>query len=352
MTKLIIAALAAATLLLASPAYADSFTRVAGPDRYVTSVAVSRQIYTSICVPGTCPKAKAVVLASGQSQADALAATTLAHIADASTLLIQKDKIPADVWTEIQRILPKGKTIYILGGTAVINQAQQDFLKAQGYKVERLAGANRMATSVEIARKVDVLKATEPTKIYLVNGFAMADGVAVGALAALDKASVLTTEQGDLSQVIRDYINEKINSCCDVVIVGGTAVIPQSVEQLFKDFGFNVERIAGVNRYQTARRLSDRLISNYTPFNGAGLASGESLVDALTVGPLMAKLSDPLLLSTKNLSCTNSDKESLDFLAEYASFIKAGVMVGGTAVLPDSVKTKANQAISGALPQC
>jgi len=52
---------------------------------------------------------------------------------------------------ELQRVLPRGAVVYVLGGERAVAPAVVDDLSARGYAVRRLAGASRVETALAIA---------------------------------------------------------------------------------------------------------------------------------------------------------------------------------------------------------
>ena len=337
-----VATLAAGSLLINNDASAENLVRVAGSDRYETAANISRQTYSS--------KASSAVIVSGETFADALSATPLASAANGPVLLIKKGVIPQTTWNEIQRILPAPQfnqyKLYVLGGEAVINKAQTDFLTAQGYDVVRLAGRDRMHTSVLAAMTADSLRGTKPGYAYIVNGFGFADGLAVGPLASIEKRNVLVTESGDLSQSVRDYVNGNIDTLAGVALIGGTSVIPQSISDLFTSNGFGVTRIAGSNRYGTATKIAESIITGApTGGKGIGLASGRNFPDALAAGPLLAFTKNALILDQPE-GC----KETLKYLQSAQNVIAGGFVFGGKNAVSSAAESVAEQVIGGAKP--
>jgi uncharacterized repeat protein (TIGR01451 family) len=86
-------------------------TRIAGPNRYATAVAVSSHAFA--------PEVPRVYVSVGTNFPDALAGGPAAAIYGSPLLLVQTDAIPTTVVAEIQRLTPYD--IVILGGTAVVS---------------------------------------------------------------------------------------------------------------------------------------------------------------------------------------------------------------------------------------
>ncbi|MBA4371099.1 MAG: hypothetical protein C0418_05940, partial [Coriobacteriaceae bacterium] len=122
--------------------------RIYGSDRFATSVAVSKRAFPS--------GAPAVVLASGQSFADALTGSGLAGAAGGAVLLTWKDTVPASVLAEIARLQPS--KLYVMGGKGAVSDAALNAAKAKapGVAVTRVDGSDRAETARKAA---DLVKA-------------------------------------------------------------------------------------------------------------------------------------------------------------------------------------------------
>lgn len=127
------------------PAVADAIralgaqvSRLAGPDRYGTSVAAER------------PSAATVVLASGQDVADAIAAVPWAARRGASVLLTTHDELPTVVLATLEA--DPGRSVVVLGGRAAVG----DFVDRQaaaamsGGPAAGFTGGVRALTAAEV----------------------------------------------------------------------------------------------------------------------------------------------------------------------------------------------------------
>lgn len=321
----------------------EDFLRVAGADRYETARETSKKIFP------VDQSADAVLFANGTAYADALAAVPLAFTANGPILLSRRFDIPQVSFDELKRVLPDGGKIYLLGGTGVLDQNQENFWRDAGYDVERLAGPHRMGTSVKIMEELDALRGTPPDHIYLVNGYAPADALSAAPLAAFLQDGIALTEARDLSQVIRDYANVNLATLTSVTIVGGTAVVPTNVANLFTNSGYAVDRVGGEDRYHTSRMLADMYLDD-VPLAppGVAIANGTAFSDALAGGVHAAAQLYPMLLVRKDGS-VNGCERTLDFLQDNANRIQGGYIYGGEAVVLGSSEAMMEQMISGAL---
>ncbi len=91
---------------------AGPVTRLSGVDRFATSVAVSKAIFSG---------PRSVYLATGMNFPDALSAVPGAGRAGSPLLLVKTDSVPGVVSTELARLFPP--RTYLIGGTGVITDA-------------------------------------------------------------------------------------------------------------------------------------------------------------------------------------------------------------------------------------
>jgi len=89
-------------------------TRLAGADRYGTSVVVSRASYGS-------SGSDAVFVATGGNFPDGLAGGPVAALLPGPLLLTAKSQLPGTVANELERLHPD--TVFVLGGTGSVSDA-------------------------------------------------------------------------------------------------------------------------------------------------------------------------------------------------------------------------------------
>ncbi|MCR8669864.1 cell wall-binding repeat-containing protein [Agrococcus sp. HG114] len=255
--------------------------RLAGDDRFATSVAISQRSF-----PGT---ASVVYLASGMNYPDGLAAGPAAAHEGGPVLLTPPDSVPQSVLAEIGRLAPQ--KIVIVGGTPSVSaqvEAQVRALDPQT-QVVRLGGADRFETSRLIAEHAfDSAPAA-----FLATGLKFPDALTAGPAAALFGGPVLLVN-GGLSAP--DAATLTTLDGLGIAWVG-VAGDPQSVsvgyeEGLMAD-GFAVERFSGRDRFATAAQIG-------TLFDGAStvvVASGEGFADALPGAAAAGTIGAPMVLS-------------------------------------------------------
>ena len=192
--------------------------------------------------------------------------------------------------------------IYIVGGTGSVSSSIENRLANKGYKVERIAGANRFETSSLLAAKVS--KKANSKKVIIINGVKDADALSVSSLATKENAPVFMVESNNIRPSIKKKINDM--NAEELLVIGGTGSISNNVvEQL------NVatkRRIAGANRYETAIKIANE---SYPKANLYMLANGYNAIDALSAGAVTSKAKSPILLVEK-YRIPNSVKNLID----------------------------------------
>lgn len=191
----------------------------------------------------------------------------------------------------------------------------------------RVAGSDRVATSVEISKKY--FDASTDT-VYITNGWSYADALTAGPAAAKDNAPLLLTEPTKLSQSVIDEIKRLTPS--NIKIVGGPKAVSAEVETQLRGLGQgSVQRLSGQDRIGTAVAVSRQWASVETAY----VAYGWGFPDALSGGSGAAKQNAPLFLSMSD-DMTDATIDRLKALG-----VKNVKLVGGTSVLNGTV---ANQA--------
>lgn len=280
---------------------------LAGLNREATAVEVSKSLYTD-------GQADNVVLVSGHSIADGLAATPFAKTKKAPILLSGKDSISKDVMDEIDRVMKNKGTVYLVGGTSSLSTGIEKQLDAKFIDFERIAGTDRMSTSLKIAQAMvkdnDDANGFKGLKdIFVAGGYAEADAMSVAAVAAQGGSSNLTpgvdpillTGKDGLTDEQTNWLNRQ--SLEKAYIAGGENSVSTSVSTVLKNTTSKVYRLAGDNRQGTNAKVIKEF---YADADSSKLfvakADNNGLVDALPAGVLAAKDEAPVVLANDDLS--------------------------------------------------
>ena len=195
--------------------------RMAGADRYETSLALLREVRSTGAPSDT------VFVATGTGFADALSAGPVSWKLGAPVVLTGPDgTLPAAAVAAIKADAGI-RRIVLLGGTAAVSDAVRGQL-GDGYAFERLGGADRYETSLAIARWASShgLGWTSPS---IATGRGFADALAGAAVAG--KASSCLLLADDSSTHALAGLKENASAVRGVWILGGAQAVSASVER-------------------------------------------------------------------------------------------------------------------------
>lgn len=191
---------------------------------------------------------------------------------------------------------------------------------------ERLAGQDRYETAVAASQQgypdgADV--------VYVASGVNYPDGLSAGPAAAVEGGPLLLTDPAASPDVVLEELERLAPS--RIVIVGGESAVSSAVEIELDALADTVDRIAGVDRYDTSR-----LIAEYAFGEGAGtafLATGSAFPDALTAGAAGGAIGAPVLLvQGEQSSLDDATTATLDALG-----VTRTLVAGGSAAVSDGI---------------
>ena len=269
-----------------TPIAGGGLTRIAGNDRYATTVLVSKKTFPA--PQGT------VFVASGENYPDALAGGPIAARLKAPILLVGPRGIPSVVQSELTRLAPA--KIYILGGPGAVSDGVKSQLVAlTGAAVTRVSGVDRYATAAATAKLLGT-----PSTVYIASGEGFADALAGGAAAARQSAVILLTAPSRLPVATQQTLAAMKPS--RVVVLGGRgAVSSNALSQIRSTLpNASVTVHAGSDRFDTAARVARAVWPSGS--RAVFHAPGDSFPDALAGTPSAYVNAAPILL-TKS-ACT------------------------------------------------
>ncbi|HAS09407.1 MAG TPA: hypothetical protein DCS55_02640 [Acidimicrobiaceae bacterium] len=320
------ASLGLAGLALTAPsataAEQTEVVRVSGPTRYGTAVEAAETGF-----PGGATDA---VLASGQKFPDALAAGGLAGTLDAPILLTPQGDLDDTTLTGLEDL--DASTVTIVGGPDAVSLDVELELEAEGFTVERIAGANRFDTAADIAAEVG------GTTAVLANGFRFPDALAISPGAHELELPVLLTGADELAAEAASYIDDA--NVDEVLIVGGVDVVSQEIEDGLEADGIDVTRLAGGDRYDTAVEIAEFHLANGFSADELVLATGENFADALSGGPMASQLLAPMVLTQTDVLTRVTES----FIHDVAPAADTIYVLGGPAAVSSGVADAAAEA--------
>lgn len=199
-----------------------------------------------------------VVLSRDDDFADSLAGTVLTR--EAPLLFSGSAATPPATLAEIDRLLGGSGTVFLLGGEAALGPQVAAVLQDAGYTPERLAGASRFETAVQIAAAARFMLGNTD-EVLLARAFgpednptaAWADSIAAGGYSADSGSPILLSPSGGLHPAVEEYL--LVTGTDSTVLLGGTAALSAEIEPLVR----GPRRVAGANRAATAAAIATEL---------------------------------------------------------------------------------------------
>ncbi|HWQ73157.1 MAG TPA: cell wall-binding repeat-containing protein, partial [Desulfitobacteriaceae bacterium] len=309
--------------------------RLSGRDRYQTAETISEQLN-----PGTISD---VIIASGDNYPDALSASVLAGKLKAPILLVDsQDQSYDQVMNYLAKHLDKTGTVHILGGSNLISTEFETKLKQTEFSnLERIAGSDRYATNILIAKKLD---APKNTPIVIVSGENFPDTLSISSIAGSKGYPILLVGRDYLTQEVKDFISDDQPS--QIYIIGGTTAIADSIQSEIQNLipGSPITRLAGADRFDTAGQVLNTFSLNPQTIY---FVSGNNFPDALAGSALAAVTGNPIVLIDSN--STDLPPAIEVYLKKlYDSKVQPTITsFGGTAAVPDAVLDKAKGILNG-----
>lgn len=286
------------------------YTRLSGNNRYGTCAGISKFGWD---------KSDYIVVARGDDFPDALCATPLAAKYAAPILLTLPNKLDSNIDSEINRLKPK--KAFIIGGTGAISTEVENAIRGKGIDIQRISGATRYETSVEIAKYLG-----NRGTAFVVTGNNYPDALSIASYAAKEYYPILLTQYSQLPSGVSNYI--KSTGINKAYVIGGSGVVSDSVVASLP-LG---ERVAGDNRYQTNISVFAKFDLDFT---NAFIATGNDYADALSGSSLAGLMGSPIILVDPNM-----DSDAIYTLNSIKGYIKTKVILGGSGAVPQSIVDK------------
>ncbi len=194
-----------------------------------------------------------------------------------------------------------------------------------------IAGASRIDTAIEASKKAFPEGADT---VVIATGYNWPDALGGASLAGALGGPILLTKPDTLPATVLAEVDRL--GAGKAVILGGTGAVSPAVESSLNAVlgSANVDRIAGDNRYETARMISARCVDELgASYDGtAFLATGLNFPDALGASPLAAAKGWPIYLVKPT---TGADAALVSALR--SDGVEHVLVLGGTGAIPDSI---------------
>ncbi len=302
----------------------DYRVSVSGGTRYSTAEAIASENYeqadTVIIVRGDGP-------GNAPNVVDALSASGLAGAHEAPILLTHPTRLLDDTKDAI-RNLGAIEAIIVGGDGAVSPHVEDEISKlVETTRRVRVEGGDRFSTASEVAK--EVLSINSVDTAIIAGGNALVDSLVAGPVAHEMGYPILLVGRSVPEATEKLIIESGIKN---LIIVGGTGVVSQSVEdQLNQLVEGEVKRVSGANRFDTSIAIANEFFSEA---ENVVLVNGVSFVDAVPA----SILGDPILYIRER-----SIPESIETVLNSKQGYRA---VGGPGALSDLVLVDALLALA------
>ena len=289
--------------------------RIFGQTRYETSYEIFNSGWKN---------SETVVLVTGTDYADALTAAPLAGKYNAPILLVKNDSLQNQEVLKSLLVNKEVKEAIIVGGTSRIPSSVELELEALNINSRRIAGKTRYETSVSVANELGLKNG----EIAIAYGLGFADGLSISSVASIKQIPILLTGTNNIPEEVESYLNS--NNISKTYVIGSESVVSKEVENKL----VNVERLGGLNRYETNANIFNRF-KNELNLSDVYLASALDFPDALSSTALAAKSKSFVLLS--NTREVNDTIKSILNNNNNRNKINNVYVLGGKSVIADSI---------------
>jgi putative cell wall-binding protein len=271
--------------------YVQKKNRLYGLTSVETAVEISKNGWSSIekkelTIGGTKLNGSFVILASGDSFPDSLAASPLASHLDSPILLVKNNRLSESVKEELKRLNPSH--VLMIGGGNAISQEVENEINNLSIETKRLFGVDRYETAVAINNVIPYTT----NKAFVVSGQNYPDALSVASYSGSMQYPVLFVQKDKVPQSVQTYMKE--NEISKTYAIGGQGILSNKVvDSLPGHF-----RIYGLDRYETNYKVHQTFASEDSDL--LYFATGGKFPDALSISPLAARADSPVVLVDRN----------------------------------------------------
>lgn len=239
--------------------------RIAGKDRLETAIKISEEI--------TNVKDEYFLVLGYDTLADALSIGPVSAKEGIPILLTSKNKLPQATLDKI--IKDKPSKIIIIGGFSAVSKEVENQIPDE-IQVERIAGSNRIDTSIDIAKKYY----TNVDSVILANGFTMADALVGGHLSAKNNAPIILSNPNKTTDTTIKYIDKS-----SITVLGGTKAIGNEVVNKLTGQNLPVEIVpVKINNKAELKQIVTKKFMNRTSeieieYHGGDIKTSSEAID-------------------------------------------------------------------------
>ncbi|PIZ56673.1 hypothetical protein COY23_02750 [bacterium (Candidatus Torokbacteria) CG_4_10_14_0_2_um_filter_35_8] len=198
--------------------------------------------------------------------------------------------------------------------------------EAADINIVRIFGEDRYETAKEISKSMY----GSATSAVVATGENYPDALAGIALADYLSAPLLLTPTNSLSPQVTEELTRL--SVSDVYILGGEGAISKNIENALINQGYNITRIAGIDRFDTAVKITEIIYSPESVTN-IFVVTGVNFPDALSASVPARRSNAPLVLVQGN----SLSSSTLEFIGKLTN-LSTVFIVGGESVVSSGIK--------------
>lgn len=246
----------------------------------------------SIQVSSVFSSSRYVIVASGIKYADSISAAGLAGALGCPIVLTEPDALSTSAAQTIRNL--GASEAILLGLEDVATQQVELDLRGLVGTVTRLGGETRYDTQMRVY-EYGVEKGYWGDTVVVACGTNFADALAVSPLSYKLKAPVFFVDD---SKMFPDAQAQALVSSGKkkFIVTGGVDVISNEAVSFLSGLGA-VTQLAGVDRYETSRKIASYAVSQGMSWEGVAFASGSVPFDALGGGPVQGKANSVIVLA-------------------------------------------------------
>lgn len=194
-----------------------------------------------------------------------------------------------------------------------------------------LAGSDRYATAVKLSQS----QFNSSNTVIIVNGLAIADGLAATPLATYLNSPILLTRSNLIPDVTKSEIT-RLNAK-KAIIIGGNTVADSNVESQLRNLGIaSIERLGGSDRYATSLQIAKYIDSNLYDVENVVISNGLGEADAMSIASVAGRDRMPIILSRKD----KLNDDIYNWLK--GESLNTAYIIGGQTVLNDTILNLVN----------
>ena len=214
--------------------------------------------------------------------------------------------------------------VEVMDGTEPVSTPEDD-------AANRVDGADRVETSVEVSSSgLDSAAAA-----VLARSDVFADALTASSLAAEVEGPILLTSPGTLDGRVADELDRL--GVETIYMVGGTAALSTEIEEELRADGYDIRRIEGPSRFDTAVAIAQEVVGLGGPVDTVTFTRHDEFPDAMSAANLATWGRSPILLSTRDDVPDVSMEALSSLLAEDADAL---TLAGGVAALSPAVEAE------------